>query len=238
MDKLRMDLGESPEDAASRLVQDYGLTMDVAGLITGDTRAILLFEETVKFANSELLLLNHCDDDGKEIVTVDYRNTLSTLAANLLCNDLFALAKTSTSANEGNIQSTVSLLDYSSIDGQRLGGLIAMVAHGSLTSSMAKKVLNIMFVEGGRDHPRDIATANGWQVVSDKKTLIQLCNSVVFDPKNASQLEQYKTGEERKRWKIEKYFVGKIMAASKGNAHPELMKEALSTVLEKACIDS
>ncbi|KAL3765741.1 hypothetical protein ACHAWU_009709 [Discostella pseudostelligera] len=234
VDKLRTELGESPEDAASRLVQDYGLTMDVAGVITGDTRAILLFEETVKFAKNEYLLLKNCDDDDID----GDENMLSTLAANWLCNDLFALAKTSTSANEGNIQSTVSLLDYSSIDGQRLGGLIAMVAHGSLTSSMAKKVLNIMFVEGGRDHPRDIATANGWQVVSDKKTLIQLCNSVVFDPKNASQLEQYKTGEERKRWKIEKYFVGKIMAASKGNAHPELMKEALSTVLEKACIDS
>ncbi len=239
VDKLRMDLGESPEDAASRLVQDYGLTMDVAGLITGDTRAILLFEETVKFANSELLLLNHCDDDGKEIVTVDYRNTLSTLAANLLCNDLFALAKTSTSASEGNTHSAVSSLDYSNIDGIRLGALIAMVAHGSLTSSMARKVLNIMYFEGGRkDHPRDIAAANGWQVVSDEEILIQLCKSVVFDPKNSSQLDQYKHGEERKRWKIEKYFVGKIMAASKGNAHPELMKEALSTVLKKACSGS
>jgi Asp-tRNA(Asn)/Glu-tRNA(Gln) amidotransferase B subunit len=67
------------------------------------------------------------------------------------------------------------------------------------------------------------------------ETLIALCNKVVFDPKTSSQLEQYTAGEERKKWKIEKYFSGKIMAASRGNAHPELMKEALSVVLQNAC---
>ena len=64
------------------------------------------------------------------------------------------------------------------------------------------------------------------------ETLIQLCDSVVLHPKNASQLEQYKLGG-KKIWKIEKYFVGKIMAECRGNAHPELMKEALSIVLKK-----
>ena len=61
---------------------------------------------------------------------------------------------------------------------------------------------------------------------------MELCKSVVFDPKNVSQLEQYKGGG-KKIWKIEKFWVGKIMAASKGNAHPERMKEALACVLEK-----
>jgi len=54
----------------------------------------------------------------------------------------------------------------------------------------------------------------------------------VLDSKNAGQLEQYKLGG-KKVWKIEKFFVGKIMGASKGNAHPERMKEALSVVLSK-----
>ncbi len=234
VDKLRMDLGESPEDAASRLVQDYGVSTDVAGVITGDPRAILLFEDTVKYAKSELISLNKSDADGKgEVVIVD-SNALSIMAANWMCNDLFALVKASTS-DGGKSQSPESLVDYSNIDGQRLGALIAMVAHGSLTSSMAKKVLSIMFIEGKQDHPKDIVMANGWQVIYDKETLIQLCNSVVFDPKNSSQLDQYKTGEEGKKWKIEKYFAGKIMAASRGNAHPKLMKESLSLVMKKVC---
>jgi Asp-tRNA(Asn)/Glu-tRNA(Gln) amidotransferase B subunit len=55
----------------------------------------------------------------------------------------------------------------------------------------------------------------------------------VNDPQNLAQLEQYKMGDERKRWKIDKFYVGKIMAASNGNAHPERMKEALAFVLNK-----
>lgn len=235
LDKLRMELGESPEDAASRLVQEYGLTMDVAAVITGDSRAILLFEETVKYAISEFISLNKCDADGKGVAATDDSNMLSTLSANWFCNDLFALLKSNSSTSEGNSQSTMLSAEYCNIDGLRLGALIAMVAHGAVTSTMARKILNIMVLEGSQDHPKDIATANGWQVINDMETLIALCNKVVFDPKNSSQLEQYTAGEERKKWKIEKYFSGKIMAASRGNAHPELMKEALSVVLQNAC---
>ena len=235
LDKLRIELGESPEDAASRLVQEYGLTVDVAAVITGDSRAILLFEETVKYAISEFISLNKCDADGKGVAAADDSNMLSTLSANWLCNDLFALLKSNSSTCEGNSQSATLSAEYCNIDGLRLGALIALVAHGAVTSTMARKILNIMVLEGSQDHPKDIATANGWQVITDMEALLELCNKVVFDPKNSSQLEQYMTGEERKKWKIEKYFSGKIMAASRGNAHPELMKEALSVVLQNAC---
>ena len=87
-----------------------------------------------------------------------------------------------------------------------------------------------MFEEDLQSFPNDIAKKNGWQVISDMDTLVELCQSVVHDPKNASQLQQYKLGG-KKIWKIEKYFIGKVMSASKGNAHPERMKEALDIVL-------
>ena len=106
-----------------------------------------------------------------------------------------------------------------------------MVSSGKLTTSMAKKVLTTMYEDESSSHPKDIARANEWEVISDMETLIQLCEGVVFDPKNASQLEQYKLGG-KKVWKLEKFFVGRVMAASRGNAHPELLKEALAKVLE------
>jgi aspartyl-tRNA(Asn)/glutamyl-tRNA(Gln) amidotransferase subunit B len=62
--------------------------------------------------------------------------------------------------------------------------------------------------------------------------LVQLCKSVVRDPNNSKQLEQYKQGG-KNLWKLEKFFVGKIMGQSNGNAHPEKMKEALKLVLEQ-----
>jgi aspartyl-tRNA(Asn)/glutamyl-tRNA(Gln) amidotransferase subunit B len=199
------------------------------------------------------------------------------MVANCLCNDLYALIKKSAAIkcssggeglndndNNNNISDganvTTSTLDhpisveYTSIDGHRLGALVAMVANGVLTSSMAKKVLAVMYdddgqagieekeensktsssLRGGYSHPNDIANKYGWRVISDWDTLIQLCDGVVNDPQNLAQLEQYKMGDERKRWKIDKFYVGKVMAASNGNAHPERMKEALAFVLNKS----
>ena len=69
--------------------------------------------------------------------------------------------------------------------------------------------------------PRTKRSLAQWQKITsasscDMETLIQLCESIVLDSKNAGQLEQYKLGG-KKVWKIEKFFVGKIMGASKGN---------------------
>ena len=229
---IEMHMPESAEDAKSRLVSEYGLTEDIATVITGDPPAIALFELTVKTAKSELESMR-----SEEIDKADMKK-LSTLAANWLCNDLFALVKKNAikdidnDSSEGGLNHPISV-EYSTVDGQRLGALIAMLANDLLTTPMAKKVLSIMYEEeDSHSHPKDIAKTNGWEVISDMETLTQLCESVVLDSKNAGQLEQYKLGG-KKIWKIEKFFVGKIMGASKGNAHPERMKEALSIVLSK-----
>jgi aspartyl-tRNA(Asn)/glutamyl-tRNA(Gln) amidotransferase subunit B len=247
---------ESIESARSRLVSDYGLTEDVVQVITSDPPAITMFEEAVTFARSELRSMNECDED-------ELHRALPTMVANWMCNDLFALVKksaargsTSSGGDGGGRKATdiddgineTSTLDhpismeYSTVDSERLGALVAMVAKGALTSSMAKKVLTVMFdddgEEGGEEsscrysHPDDIAKRHGWRVISDWDALVQLCEGAVLDPRNAAQLEQYKVGDERKRWKINKFYVGKVMAASNGNAHPERMKEALAFVLD------
>ncbi|KAL3775150.1 LOW QUALITY PROTEIN: hypothetical protein ACHAW5_003382 [Stephanodiscus triporus] len=231
---------ESIESARSRLVSDYGLTEDVAQVITSDPPAIALFEEALTFARSELRSLNKSDDDESQTV-------LPTMVANWLCNDLFALIKKSAARGGGggetddindgsNATSTLDhpiSVEYSTMDGKRLGALVAMVANGMLTSSMAKKVLAVMFDEEGENregdiesscrysHPNAVAEKHGWCVVSDWDVLVKLCERVVLDPQNAAQREQYKFGDERKRWKINKFYIGKVMAASNGNAHPE-----------------
>ena len=227
---------ESAEEATARLVNDYGLNTDVASVIAGDPSAIVLFEQTVETARIEIQSMKKDEDGTTNIGKIDM--VLPKLAANWLCNDLFALIKKSAvkvgegesdSIEEGALNHPISA-EYSTVNGQRLGALIALVANETLTTSMAKKVLTIMFEEDLQSFPNDIAKMNGWQVISDMDTLVEICQSAVHDPKNASQLQQYKLGG-KKIWKIEKYFIGKVMSASKGNAHPERMKEALNTVL-------
>jgi aspartyl-tRNA(Asn)/glutamyl-tRNA(Gln) amidotransferase subunit B len=222
---------ESAEDATARLVNDYGLGESVALLIASDPPAIGLFEDAVTVATAELVQEGNDDDYSGAAV-------LSALVANILCNDLYALIKKSAIEEAGDDEDKrASLLnsisaDQSTVDSQRLGILVAMIANGTLTTSMAKKILSIMYKEDLSSSPRDIATRNGWEVISDMDVLTQLCTDVVHDPKNTKQLEQYKQGG-KNTWKIEKYFTGKVMAQSNGNAHPEKMKEALASVLKK-----
>jgi aspartyl-tRNA(Asn)/glutamyl-tRNA(Gln) amidotransferase subunit B len=228
---------ESSEEAAARLSNVYGLNDEVISVITGDPPAIALLDESVDVAKKEVQVHNLNDDDN-------IFSSIPTLTANLLCNDLFALVKrsalegidsTQSESNDDDLQSSLNhpiSVDFSTVDGKRLGSLVAMLVNGSITSAMAKKILAIMFKDDLTSTPQQIAQANNFQVIADLDKLMVLCESVVLDPKNAKQLEQYKEGG-KNVWKIEKFFVGKIMAQSGGNAHPEKMKEALSLVLEK-----
>ncbi len=245
---LKTYMPESAEDATARLVTEYFLGESVATLIASDPPAIAFFEDAVSVAKAELLMK---DDDRAAAESleeqkdnnIDNDSVVSALVANYLCNDLYALIKKSAIEEAGDDEDKRATLlnsisvDQSTVDSQRLGLLIAMIANGTLTTSMAKKILTIMYKDDvTSSSPRDIATANGWKVISDMEVLTQLCNDVVHDPQNTKQLEQYKQGG-KNTWKIEKFFVGKVMAQSNGNAHPEKMKEALAGVLEKVVSD-
>jgi len=230
---IEENMPELPEETVARLMNDYRISQDVADVIINDPPAIKLFEHAVETAKMEL---NYNESP----------DPVPTMVGNWLCNDLFALVKKS-ATEDGNGNSALETdngeesygslnhpisVEFSTVKGDRLGSLIAMIANGIVSTSMAKKILIIMFKEDLQSSPMEIAKSNGWRVISDMNTLIQLCESVVFNPQNSSQLDQYRKGG-KFQWKIEKFLIGKVMVASNGNAHPECMKEALSSVLQQ-----
>ncbi|KAL7449713.1 hypothetical protein ACHAWC_002395, partial [Mediolabrus comicus] len=238
---LMRNMPESAEDATARLVEQYCLSESVAALIANDPPAIEFFEGAVSAARAELeadaISLQHDEVGGSSQVAEDDNiSMVSSLVANYLCNDLYALIKKSaveglSSSSNDEDEKRAALLnsisvEQSTVNDKRLGLLIAMIVKGTITTSMAKKILTIMYNDDITSYPADIAMANGWEVISNMDILTQLCENVVYDPKNSKQLEQYKLGG-KNTWKIEKFFVGKIMAQSEGNAHPEKMKKAL-----------
>ena len=240
MEFIERFMPESAEDATARLVEEYSLGESVATLIASDPPAIVLFEDAVSVAKSELHSVK--DDYGAVDTSSEQEDNINesvvvpALVANFLCNDLYALIKKSATeeADEDEDKRATLLnsisVDQSTVNSQRLGLLIAMIVNGKLTTSMAKKILTIMYKDDLTSSPSEISTTNGWEVISDMDVLTQLCTDVVHDIKNTKQLEQYRQGG-KNTWKIEKFFVGKVMAQSNGNAHPEKMKEALASVL-------
>ena len=198
---LAVTLPEVPEQAALRLQKQYGLTQDVALVITGDPPAVAMYELAVATCGEKLA------------VTV----------ANWLCNDLFALVK----ENEGEHYISV---EYSRVNGAQLGELVAMMDEGSVSTTMGKKILACMYHEDVGKSPRRIAEERGWKVISSLDELRTICEQVI--QQHEDQLEQYKQGGKYVR-KMKKFFAGKAMAHSGGNAHPELLQDMLNETLEK-----
>jgi len=224
---LKENLPELPEEATNRLMDVYGISEASALIITSDRPAISFFVDSVALCKKELKGDNQIDTD-KVSITI----------ANWLCNDLFALIKESATKKEGKDSDSEGALnhpisvEYSNIDTEQLGSLVALILNETVSTTQAKKLLGVMYSDDKTSLPLDIAEQNGWKLISNTNQLETLCRDVILHEKNAKQFEQYKQGGKNVR-KMTKFFTGKIMAESKGNAHPELMGKALQFVLEE-----
>lgn len=226
---LETNMPELPETALERLMKNYGISEALALIITADRPAISFFEEAVEFCIAETKT-SHVD-----------HTHVSKNVANWLCNDLFALIKESAVNRNDSIEededNSSSLnhplsVQFSSVSSLQLGSLVALVLNNVLSTTQAKKILAIMYKDDLSSLPLEIADANGWKLITDLEELKVLCRNVILDPKHEEQLEQFKKGGKYVR-KMTKFYTGQIMAHARGNAHPEMMSEALIQVLEE-----
>ncbi|AFV00624.1 Asp-tRNA(Asn)/Glu-tRNA(Gln) amidotransferase subunit GatB [Simiduia agarivorans] len=114
-------------------------------------------------------------------------------------------------------------LRQSPVSAEQLGGMIARIKDGTISSKQAKEVFDGLWAgEGDAD---SIIEARGLKQVSDTGALEAMADDVIAaSPK---QVENYKNADEDKRPKMLGYFVGQIMKASKGQANPQAINEIL-----------
>lgn len=193
---------------------DYGLSDYVASVLAGDPPSIALYDEAVKVA--------------RQIVSDDHRKIVPNAVAKFLCNDLFSLIREQSEKDHAQFGDDNSQTTYSTVDGQQLGELVGLQLEGSISSTMAAKILAVLFKEEIGRNPSDVANERGYKLISDPEVLRDICRETISNfPK---QLDDYKKGGKFVQ-KMKKFFVGKAMALSKGNAHPERLHEALGDVL-------
>ena len=223
---LKSNLPELPEDALERLISQYGISEASAIIITSDRPAIAFFEETVQLCISDL-------ENSEGIDT----SKIATMVANWLCNDLFALIKESAThqLHGEDIHHPISV-EYSNVNSTRLAKLMTLIVQEIVSTTQAKKLLQVMFSDDLESLPGDIAEKNGWKLITNMDDLQQLCRDVILCEKNSKQFNQYKQGGKNIR-KMSKFFKGNIMKESKGNAHPELLGKALDSVLHELAPD-
>lgn len=111
---------------------------------------------------------------------------------------------------------------------------MALMTEGTVSTTMGKKILAVMYTEDIGKSPRQIAEERNWKVITDLDALREICLEVIDE--HSPQLEQYKKGGKHVR-KMKKFFLGKAMAHSRGNADPELLSDALEETLNKLAPD-
>lgn len=208
---------ELPDDACKRLQNDYGLSEYLANVLTTDPPAIQMFDKAVSEAGSQL---------GEE-----YANRIPENVANLLCNELFALVReheTVKAAEES--EAGEASVKFSKVDAKQLGGIAALLVDETISSTMAKNLLRILYTEEQGREPRVIAEERGFQLITDANELDKICREVIDE--NPEEMEKYRMGGKFAR-KITKFLLGKSMQKSSMNAHPERLNEVLTEVLDE-----
>ncbi|KFL43082.1 glutamyl-tRNA amidotransferase [Lysinibacillus sp. BF-4] len=108
---------------------------------------------------------------------------------------------------------------------QNLAGMIKLIADGTISSKIAKKVFTELVKNGGK--AEDIVKAKGLVQISDPAVLLQAVTEVLDN--NPQSIEDFKNGKDRAIG----FLVGQIMKATKGQANPPLVNKILQEEIAK-----
>lgn len=108
---------------------------------------------------------------------------------------------------------------------KELAELVKLIDKGTISSSIAKKVLDELF-ENPRD-PNKIIEEKGWVQISDESQIKEVVLKVLAE--NEQSVLDYKAGKDRALG----YLVGQAMKQTKGKANPKMLNEMFIEELKK-----
>ena len=109
---------------------------------------------------------------------------------------------------------------------KNLADLIILIDKGTISSSIAKKVLPKMFEEEEKD-PNKIIEKNGWIQISDEGAIKEVVFKIL--EANPQSIADYKAGKDRALG----FLVGQAMKETKGKANPGMLNKMFLEELNK-----
>ena len=248
LEALRATLPELPDAQRDRLVRPVALggcgipLADATKLVGAGSGAVRFFEAVARGAAAS------APPAGAEDASQQFARDPQ-LVSGWMVNELFAHLKVlHVACEEPEGGGGGAAPEPPTWGSARFGQLLDLVVDGSISARTAKDVLEIMCLGGGGadgalealargDSVGDGRTAlqivddNGWRQLTDDSggggELTALCAAVVADPAHANQLAQLRGGKSQ----LFGFFVGRVMGASGGRAHPELANALLRKLL-------
>lgn len=191
-------LPELPDAKRRRYVEGLGLSAYNAQVLTAEAETARWFEALLA--------------EGARIQKKS-EGEVAKASANWLLSELY-----------GALNRLGKSLEDSPVSPERGAELLALVADGTISGSIAKQVFEIMLETG--EAPAKIVEDKGLKQTSDTGAIDAAVAKILAD--NADKVEQYKAGKEA----LFGFFVGQTMKAMQGKANPgivnELLKKALS----------
>ncbi|MFC3693628.1 Asp-tRNA(Asn)/Glu-tRNA(Gln) amidotransferase subunit GatB [Chenggangzhangella methanolivorans] len=132
-------------------------------------------------------------------------------AANWVINELF-----------GRLNKDGTPITESPVSAAQLGGLVKLVADGTISGKIAKDLFEILWTEGG--DPRELVESRGLKQVTDTGAIEKVVDEVIAA--NPDKVEQAKAKPTLAGW-----FVGQVMKASGGKANPQAVNDILKRKL-------
>ncbi len=106
-----------------------------------------------------------------------------------------------------------------------LGEVITLIDKGTISTSLAKKVLIEMFEL--QEKPSEIIKKNGWVQISDEELIKEVVKKVLEE--NQQSIVDYKAGKDRALG----FLVGQAMKQTKGKANPRMLNQMFLEELNK-----
>ena len=124
-------------------------------------------------------------------------------AANWVINELF-----------GRLNKEGKSIADSPVTAGQLGGVLDLIAKGTITGKMAKDLFEIIWTEGG--DPAEVAAARGMQQVTDTAAIEAALDALIAA--NPDQVEKAKVNAKLAGW-----FTGQVLKSTGGKANPAVV---------------
>jgi aspartyl-tRNA(Asn)/glutamyl-tRNA(Gln) amidotransferase subunit B len=132
-------------------------------------------------------------------------------AANWVINELFGRLK-----KEGHD------ITESPVSAAQLGGIVDLIAAGTISGKMAKDLFEIVYTEGG--DPAQVAEARGMKQVTDTVEIEAALAALIAA--NPEQVEKAKQNAKLAGW-----FTGQVLKATGGKANPAVVNSMVAKAL-------
>jgi len=204
--KLQADLPELPVQKKQRFIREYNLNPDITDILVSD-KDLANWSENVISELEAWIEANGDEADRQE-------KKLAKIAANWITSELFKHLKTD-NRRITDLKMTA----------ENFAELICLIYQDKINSSAGQTILEFMYSNGG--DPTDIMKEMGLEQMDNSDELEALIKQIIT--KNPDQLEQYKKGKTN----VLQFFVGQVMATTRGKANPKIVTELLNKMLNQ-----